>query len=85
MLIDAITPFLKEPLCAKREEDDMNYVWAERAAIRGDHIHLVTSNMFERLAYSYAFAQVTCVKTIYVLCKYRMYSGPDFSPVRFRV
>eukprot|EP00921_Rhytidocystis_pertsovi_P015168 GHVQ01024228.1.p1 GENE.GHVQ01024228.1~~GHVQ01024228.1.p1 ORF type:complete len:182 (+),score=10.13 GHVQ01024228.1:757-1302(+) len=35
----------------------MNYVWGDRPAIKRDHIHLATSHMFERLAYSYAFSQ----------------------------
>lgn len=51
-------PFVKEPLGPKREEDNMSYVWSDRATIKADHIHLVTPNIFERLAYSYAFAQV---------------------------
>eukprot|EP00920_Eleutheroschizon_duboscqi_P031156 GHVT01075329.1.p1 GENE.GHVT01075329.1~~GHVT01075329.1.p1 ORF type:complete len:278 (+),score=4.42 GHVT01075329.1:1309-2142(+) len=52
-----LEPFIREPLYEKVEEDDMNYVWADRAAIKQDHIHLVSEDIFERLAYSYAFAQ----------------------------
>lgn len=57
VLASAIKPFTKEPLGSKREEDDMSYIWAERAMIKADRIHLVTSDVNEGLAYSYAFAQ----------------------------
>nr|CEL67992.1 TPA: Os07g0694800 protein, related [Neospora caninum Liverpool] len=56
-LIRLMEPFVKESLGSKREDDTMSYVWSERATIKADHIHLVTPNVFERLAYSYAFAQ----------------------------
>lgn len=56
-LIAFMQPFLKEPLGARKEDDTMTYVWSDRATIKGDNIHLVTTNIFECLAYSYAFAQ----------------------------
>ncbi|KAL8424663.1 hypothetical protein Efla_006448 [Eimeria flavescens] len=56
-LIAFLQPYLKEPLGAREEEDTMTYIWAERATIKGDNIHLVTTDIFECLAYSYAFAQ----------------------------
>eukprot|EP01069_Polyplicarium_translucidae_P012598 Polyplicarium_translucidae@DN5377_c0_g1_i1.p1 len=50
--------YLVDPLPPTRvEEDDMNYIRADRRAIKQDTIHLVTDEIFERLAYSYAFAQ----------------------------
>lgn len=42
----------------KHENDEMSYVWSEKQGIRQDTIHLVSDNIFEKLAYSYAFAQV---------------------------
>lgn len=57
-LVAFMQPYLKEPLGANKEDDTMTYVWSDRATIKGDNIHLVTTNVFECLAYSYAFAQV---------------------------
>ncbi|KAL8428796.1 hypothetical protein ACSSS7_006981 [Eimeria intestinalis] len=56
-LISFMQPYLKEALGSRKEEDTMTYVWADRATIKGDNIHLVTTDIFECLAYSYAFAQ----------------------------
>ncbi|CDJ42927.1 uncharacterized ACR, YagE family COG1723 domain-containing protein, putative [Eimeria tenella] len=56
-LVAFMQPYLKEPLGANKEDDTMTYVWSDRATIKGDNIHLVTTNVFECLAYSYAFAQ----------------------------
>ncbi|OEH75267.1 putative family cog1723 domain-containing protein [Cyclospora cayetanensis] len=56
-LIAFMHPFLKEPLGDRKEDDTMTYVWGDRATIKADSIHLVTTNVFECLAYSYAFAQ----------------------------
>eukprot|EP00922_Rhytidocystis_sp_ex-Travisia-forbesii_P030802 GHVS01045446.1.p1 GENE.GHVS01045446.1~~GHVS01045446.1.p1 ORF type:complete len:340 (+),score=27.44 GHVS01045446.1:147-1166(+) len=57
-IVSLLRPFTEGFLgSAKQEEDDMNYIWAERPAIKRDHMHLVTSHPFERLAYSYAFSQ----------------------------
>lgn len=44
------------------EDDTMTYIWSQRAMIKGDNIHLVTVDIFECLAYSYAFAQVNSLK-----------------------
>ena len=40
------------------EEDEMNYVRSNFRRIQQDRIHLESENNFEKLAYSYAFAQV---------------------------
>ncbi|CEL92988.1 unnamed protein product [Vitrella brassicaformis CCMP3155] len=57
-LVQLLLPFIVEVLTEKqREEDDMSYVWGDKPQIRKDTMHLVTSDMFEKLAYSYAFAQ----------------------------
>jgi len=55
-ILGILNQFLMQPI-EKPEFDDMNYVWSQMSAIRQDNIHLVTSNTFEQLAYSYAFAQ----------------------------
>lgn len=55
-LLAVLEAFLKEP-SPSVEEDSMSYVWAYERAIKQDIIHLQSSDSFERLAYSYAFAQ----------------------------
>jgi hypothetical protein len=36
----------------------MNFALDDKQGIRQDTIHIVTDDMFEKLGYSYAFAQV---------------------------
>ncbi|OII76458.1 hypothetical protein cand_001870 [Cryptosporidium andersoni] len=59
-IINILKSFIKQPLPTQSEEyqdDDMTYVWADSRIIRHDNIHLVSDNILERLAYSYAMGQ----------------------------
>eukprot|EP01056_Protomagalhaensia_sp_Gyna25_P001953 Protomagalhaensia_sp_Gyna_25__1952@NODE_203_length_4429_cov_86_930296_g157_i0_p2_GENE_NODE_203_length_4429_cov_86_930296_g157_i0NODE_203_length_4429_cov_86_930296_g157_i0_p2_ORF_typecomplete_len358_score35_81DUF155/PF02582_14/7_4e55_NODE_203_length_4429_cov_86_930296_g157_i026113684 len=55
-LLVVLEAFLKDP-SPTIEEDSMNYTWAFERKIKQDIIHLHSNDPFERLAYSYAFAQ----------------------------
>ncbi|KAF8818752.1 YagE family protein [Cardiosporidium cionae] len=58
VLLDWLKPHLLEPLLGKHIEfDDMEYVHTESGKIKADVIQLSSTDSFEQLAYSYAFAQ----------------------------
>lgn len=57
-MLSLLRAFQKCPESIHHEDDEMSYVLSELQAIKQDTIHLVSDNAFEKLAYSYAFAQV---------------------------
>ncbi|XP_053991352.1 uncharacterized protein LOC128883234 [Hylaeus volcanicus] len=62
-VLNLLRHFQKKPYQRKYEEDEMNFALDDKQGIRQDTIHIVTDDMFEKLGYSYAFAQ--CVKLAY--------------------
>ncbi|EZG51723.1 ACR, YagE family protein, partial [Gregarina niphandrodes] len=64
-LLGLLEPYLQNPLPQeKQESDSMSYVSSYNQTIKQDIIHLTSQATFERLAYSYAFAQ-SCKLTIF--------------------